>query len=188
MTRLAGQRADRGSATIWVMACGALLMVIGGAVVVRTQAVLARHRAESSADLAALAAAGRIGVAADGCRVAATIAKANGAALCRCWLQLAGDGRSGQVRVIVGLPVRLPIVGSRVVVATARAARRRPVAAAEKVTRELTRSGRWARFGMGAGPAHGSRSPPPARRSHGARSSCGGESDDGDQARYDSSG
>jgi len=57
--------AERGSATIWVLACCALVMLVGFLGVARTQAVLARHRAGAAADLAALAGAGRIGVGGD---------------------------------------------------------------------------------------------------------------------------
>ena len=118
-----GSGRDRGSASIWVLACCALLMVIGGVITVRGLAVLARHRAESGADLAALAAAGRIGVASDECLAAARIARINGAALRECAVRVTPDGRSGQVTVSVAVRVRLPIVGARQVVASARAAR-----------------------------------------------------------------
>ncbi|HZC71212.1 MAG TPA: Rv3654c family TadE-like protein [Jatrophihabitans sp.] len=117
------RRADRGSATIWVVACCALLMTMAGAATVRALAVLARHRAEASADLAALAAAGRIGVGGDACEAAARVAGRNAARLRTCTVQLAPDGRSGTVSVSVALTARLPLVGSRQVVATARAAR-----------------------------------------------------------------
>jgi secretion/DNA translocation related TadE-like protein len=118
---------DRGSASIWVLACCALLMVIGGVITVRGLAVLARHRAESSADLAALAAAGRIGVASDACLAAAGVARVNGATLRDCAVRAAPDGRSGQVTVSVAVKVRLPFVGARQVIASARAAREPPL-------------------------------------------------------------
>src|SRR5581483_9471789 len=53
---------DVGAASIWVLACCALLMLMAAVVTVCGLAVLARHRAEAGADLAALAAAERIGV------------------------------------------------------------------------------------------------------------------------------
>lgn len=118
-----GDRVDRGSASVWVLACSALVLLIGVATSLRTAAVLARHRAESAADFAALAAAGRIGLGNDSCVAAAALAAANGAALVRCRAQLGSDGRTGTVDVAVSLPVRLPVLGTERVIATARAGR-----------------------------------------------------------------
>jgi secretion/DNA translocation related TadE-like protein len=89
----------------------------------RGLAVLARHRAESAADLAALAAAGQIGVNDQGCAVAAQVARDGGGTLRTCLVRLAGDGRSGTVSVRVTVTVRLPIVSAQTVSASARAAR-----------------------------------------------------------------
>lgn len=114
---------DRGSASVWVLSACALLLTVGVVVEVRTVAVLARHRAEAAADLAALAAAGRIGVADDACRVAAQIAVRNAATVRACSVHLAPDGRSGTAEVTVAATVRLPLAGTREVVANARAAR-----------------------------------------------------------------
>jgi secretion/DNA translocation related TadE-like protein len=100
-----------------------LLIAVAGAGVLRTAAVLARHRVEAAADLAALAAAGQIGVASDPCGAAGRIAAANGATLRRCVTTLAGDGRSGSVTVTVGQSVRLPLLGPHDVSARARAVR-----------------------------------------------------------------
>jgi secretion/DNA translocation related TadE-like protein len=50
---------DRGSATIWAVAAIAAVLLIVGALVELGAAAVTRHRAESAADLAALAAAGR---------------------------------------------------------------------------------------------------------------------------------
>lgn len=116
-------RTDRGAASVWVLACSTLVLVIGIAVSLRTSAVLARHRAESAADLAALAAAARIGLADDVCAAAAPIARANGAVLVRCRAAPAADGRSGTVDVQVSVEVRLPVVGARLATASARAGR-----------------------------------------------------------------
>ncbi|WP_375484639.1 Rv3654c family TadE-like protein [uncultured Jatrophihabitans sp.] len=128
MTRRPGRGADRsgadgGSATLWVVACIALLLLVTEVAVVRAAAVVARHRAESGADLAALAAAGRIGVGGDACAAAARVAAANGVRLQACAVRLAADGRSGSVRTRVTLRVHLPVVGARQVVAGARAGR-----------------------------------------------------------------
>lgn len=98
-------------------------MFVAAVGTVRELAVLARHRAESAADLAALAAAGRIGLGTDGCAVAARLALRDGVVLRSCQLALAADGRSGTVAVRVALAVRLPLVGSRTVDASARAGR-----------------------------------------------------------------
>jgi secretion/DNA translocation related TadE-like protein len=108
---------------LWVLACSALVLLVGIAVSLRTSAVLARHRAESAADLAALAAAGRIGFAGDVCAAAAPIARANGGVLVRCRPTIAPDGRSGVVDVVVGVAVDLPGTGERTTTASARAGR-----------------------------------------------------------------
>lgn len=114
---------DRGSASIWVLALCALLMLVAGVATIRALAVVARHRAESSADLAALAAAAQIGVDDHACAAAARTAEANGAALRSCRLQIARDSRSGTVAVRIALRVKLPAVGVQVVTASARAGR-----------------------------------------------------------------
>lgn len=114
---------DRGSATLWVLACCALVCLIGSVSTARTLAVLARHRAGTAADLAALAAAGRIGVDGTGCAAAGRTARAGGARLARCALHLDADGRSGSVTVVVELPAHLPLLGARTVTASARAGR-----------------------------------------------------------------
>lgn len=114
---------ERGSASIWVLACGGLVIMVGTAGVLRTEAVLGRHRAESAADLSALAAAGQIGRSEGICAAARTVAAANSARLATCVPDLAADGRSGSVRVRVTVAVRLPVVGTRTVVASARAGR-----------------------------------------------------------------
>jgi len=114
---------ERGSASIWVVACCALLLAVAFASTLRTAAVLARHRAESAADLAAVAAAGQIGVSDGLCPAAARIAAANGATVQQCAPSLAPGGRSGTVTVRLSVRVRLPVVGSREVVVSARAGR-----------------------------------------------------------------
>jgi secretion/DNA translocation related TadE-like protein len=114
---------DRGTASIWLLACCALLLAVAFAGTVRAAAVVVRHRAESAADLAALAAAGQIGFSGGVCAAAARIAAANGATVLRCQPALASGGRSGSVRVWLTMPVRLPVVGSKEVVASARAGR-----------------------------------------------------------------
>jgi secretion/DNA translocation related TadE-like protein len=119
-------RADErewGSASVWVLACCGLLLLIGATAMLRAEAVLGRHRAESAADLAALAAAGQIGVSDGVCAAARAIAAANTASVASCEPALALDGRSGSVRVQIVLTVHLPVVGTRTVRASARAGR-----------------------------------------------------------------
>ena len=50
---------DRGSATVWLLALSLIVGLAAAAGVVRGVAVVARHRAETAADLAALAGARR---------------------------------------------------------------------------------------------------------------------------------
>jgi secretion/DNA translocation related TadE-like protein len=114
---------DRGSAAVWVLACSAVVLAVGAVVVVQTLAVLARHRAEAAADLAALAAAGRIGAGGDPCAAARVVAAANGATVRACRVSLDPSGRSGTVRVQVSARVDLPLVGPRQTGARARAGR-----------------------------------------------------------------
>ncbi len=120
-----GQRDnDEGSVAVWVLTCGALLLTLALITAIRSLGVLARHRAESAADLAALAAAGRIGVIADDiCPAAGRAAAANRAAVGLCDVSLDPSGRSGTVRVRVALPFELPLLGEQSVAASARAGR-----------------------------------------------------------------
>jgi secretion/DNA translocation related TadE-like protein len=108
---------------VWVAACCALVVLVTMVVVLRSLAVLARHRAESAADLAALAAADEIGVSDRSCAAARRIAARNGVQLRSCRLSLDPSGRSGTVVVSVALHVQLPVVGADAVTASARAAR-----------------------------------------------------------------
>ena len=96
------------------------------AVTVRTTAVVARHRAESAADLAALAAAAAIGVADDSeavCAAAGPIAEANGASLASCAPAIDADGRTGSVTIRATVRAHLPLWGTVRTSATARAGR-----------------------------------------------------------------
>ncbi|MDI3389622.1 flp pilus-assembly TadE/G-like family protein [Streptomyces sp. B-S-A8] len=76
---------ERGSATVWAVMVVAALCVVFGAVLLLTQAVLARHRAGGAADLAALAAADRAlrGTRA-ACATAERVAAEQGAEVVRC--------------------------------------------------------------------------------------------------------
>lgn len=117
---------DRGSATVWVLACGLAILLLAVAAAGWVAALLARHRAETAADLAALAAADRIGFAADGeavCEAARPIARSNGGSVLDCHATLQPDGRSGTVVVRVATAADLPVVGRVTATASARAGR-----------------------------------------------------------------
>lgn len=110
-------RAERGSATVWVLALAAVLAVLGAGCVAVGVAVVARHRAGTAADLAALAGAGRAAVGDAGpCRAAEQVAGANGATVDGC------DVRpNGVVAVRASVAVRLGPLGSWRARAVARA-------------------------------------------------------------------
>ncbi|MBG0814018.1 flp pilus-assembly TadE/G-like family protein [Planomonospora sp. ID82291] len=110
-------RRERGSATVWTVAVMAVLFMLTVTVVLTGTARAARHRAQSAADLGALAAA-RLAFTGPGrgCAEATALAAANGARLLRC-----SSGVDGvvEVRVVVGFS--LPIIGGREATARARA-------------------------------------------------------------------
>jgi secretion/DNA translocation related TadE-like protein len=110
---------------VWVVVAGLLVLLAATVVVARTEAVLARHRAGVAADLAALAAAGQIGVRppSELCAAATKVAAADGASLISCRTDLDPGGRVGAVLVTVAIDVSLPFVGRQQVHASARAAR-----------------------------------------------------------------
>jgi secretion/DNA translocation related TadE-like protein len=107
---------DRGSVTVWAAAFAGLIWFSGSGALLYGGAVTGRHRAETAADLAALAAAVH---APDGpasaCAEAASVAAANGGSLRAC--RVVGD----DVEVAVSRPVRLGGLGVRTAVARARA-------------------------------------------------------------------
>lgn len=93
--------AERGSATLWVLALASVIWFVGVAGVLAANVRAVRHQAGVAADLAALAAAGR---AAQGqevaCSVARGIARANGGRLRACVV----SGAVADVTVEVPLP------------------------------------------------------------------------------------
>lgn len=108
---------DRGSATVvgaWAIA--ALTLVLAG-VVYFGAATIARHSAQSTADLSALAGAGAHLAGDDACTRAAEVARRqpNGPRLIRCGVV------DDDVTVDVGVPVVLGRWGVREAVASARA-------------------------------------------------------------------
>jgi secretion/DNA translocation related TadE-like protein len=115
--RACSSSGERGSATVWVLALSGVLAAIGMAAVLVGAAVVARHRATSAADLAALAAAGQAVLGRPGaCASAAEVAEANSAELTACTV---GDDAVVEVRVSV--PVRLGRLGVHEATGRARA-------------------------------------------------------------------
>lgn len=104
------KRSDDGAATVFGLALVALLVTVGLAGAVVAGAVLAHRRAQSAADLAALAAAQAAQGAGDPCAAAARVARRNHAVLGSCTM----DGWAALVRVhvdgprIVGVSMSLP--------------------------------------------------------------------------------
>jgi secretion/DNA translocation related TadE-like protein len=76
---------DRGSASVWMLAVGLVLLAAGLAAAALGAVHVARHQAQSAADLGALAGAAHT-IAAPGtaCARAAMVADANGARLVAC--------------------------------------------------------------------------------------------------------
>jgi secretion/DNA translocation related TadE-like protein len=81
------RRSDEGSATVWILASGLVLVLAAVAIAMAGAGTVARHRAQAAADLAALAGALRTW---DGeqaaCQRAAEISARNGAQLVSCHL------------------------------------------------------------------------------------------------------
>lgn len=96
-------RDERGSAVPFLVACLAVLLLLGAALGVVAALVSAHRSAQSAADLTALAVAAAVlegGSAGDPCAVGAVIAAANGARLSSC-VVVDGDA---SVRVVVDGP------------------------------------------------------------------------------------
>lgn len=109
---------DRGSASVWWLAVGLALLGAGLAGAAVGAAHVARHQAQSAADLAALAGAARAGEGtAAACARAAEIVAANQARLTDCQL----DG----LDITVTVEMTPAGVVSGVAIATARAGPRR---------------------------------------------------------------
>ncbi|WP_371781425.1 Rv3654c family TadE-like protein [Streptosporangium subroseum] len=112
-----GADTERGSATIWMVGLMALTFAVAAAVTFAGMARVARHRAQSAADLSALAAA-RLAFADPnrGCAEASSLAVGNGAKVTRCSID--GDGIAD---IQVALRLLLPVAGGVTVMAGARA-------------------------------------------------------------------
>ncbi|WP_280117081.1 Rv3654c family TadE-like protein [Microbispora hainanensis] len=107
---------ERGSATIWTIALMTAVWAVAMVVVQVGVARVARHRAQSAADLGALEAA-RVALAAptEACHRAKAITVANGAALRSC--SLSGD----VAEVVVTVRFVVPLIGSATATASASA-------------------------------------------------------------------
>ncbi|HEU5038389.1 MAG TPA: Rv3654c family TadE-like protein [Nocardioides sp.] len=77
-------RGERGSATLFAVACLAVLLLLGAALGVVAAMVRAHRVAQSAADLAALAAADVVGTGRDPCAAGSAVAAANDASLVGC--------------------------------------------------------------------------------------------------------
>lgn len=101
---------DRGSATVWAAMATTALIAVFAVVLAMGQAVVARHRAGSAADMAALAAAGHALRGAEAaCARAAEVARAQGAQVVRC----AVVGEIADVTARAGFGPYAPTVRSR---------------------------------------------------------------------------
>jgi secretion/DNA translocation related TadE-like protein len=107
---------DRGSVTIWAAALAGLIWLGASAAALYGSAVVGRHRAETAADLAALAVAVHVTDGAeDACALGRRIAARNGGTLRSC--RVVGD----DVEVAVARRVTLGRLGAFAAVARARA-------------------------------------------------------------------
>lgn len=75
---------ERGAATVLVVACLGVLLLVGSALAVVAAMVTAHRAAQAAADLAALAGATAARDGGDACAAAGSVAAANGARLTRC--------------------------------------------------------------------------------------------------------
>ena len=107
---------DRGSVTIWAAALVGLVWLGSAAAFLYGSAVTCRHRAESAADLAALAAALHVPDGpVDACAVGARIAARNGGSLRGC--EVVGE----EVEIVVSRRLSLGSLGGFTTVVRARA-------------------------------------------------------------------
>ena len=100
MTNARRRRDARGSASLFAVACIAVLLLLGAALGVVAAMVRAHRAAQSAADLVALAAASAFGRGEDPCAAGRATATANEARLTSC----AVAGREVTVRVLVDGP------------------------------------------------------------------------------------
>lgn len=120
----AGRRGgdQRGSATPFAIACLGLLVLLAAALGVVSAMIHAQRRAQSAADLGALAAAEALAEGADGCAAGGHIAQSNGAAMTSCRV----SGREVRLAVEVAGPRWLGQTGDLAAEARAGPATGRP--------------------------------------------------------------
>ena len=107
-TRAYGSGGDSGSASVLVLSLAVVLVLVGAVLIAVGGAVVARHRAQSAADLGALAAAQRALDGTDGaCTAARGVVEAVGARLDACALQ----GTDAVVVAVIDLRGRLAPLG-----------------------------------------------------------------------------
>ncbi|GEP33459.1 hypothetical protein NSZ01_12270 [Nocardioides szechwanensis] len=94
------RRDERGGATVFAVACLAVMLLVGAALGVVAAMVTAHRAAQSAADLAALSGAAELGRGRDPCPAVAVVAEANGASVTGC----AVAGRDVLVEVEVSGP------------------------------------------------------------------------------------
>jgi secretion/DNA translocation related TadE-like protein len=105
---------DRGSASLWVLGVGLTVLLFAGAVAAAGSVLVAKHRAQTAADLGALAGAVRAAEGPDvACARARQIIEGNGASLVECRV----DG----LDVVIGVDVEPAGVGRAIGPARARA-------------------------------------------------------------------
>ncbi|MEV7966513.1 Rv3654c family TadE-like protein [Sphaerisporangium sp. NPDC088356] len=111
-----GEAGERGAAAVWVLAFMVLIWFLAATLLWVGSARIARHRAQSAADLSALAAAVQALAAPErACRRARDLAEENHASITRCVI------RAGVVDVRVVVRLVLPGLGERSAVAESRA-------------------------------------------------------------------
>lgn len=111
-----GTARERGSATIWTVALMAVVWAVTMVVVQVGTARVARHRAQSAADLGALAAARWALADPSGtCARAEAITEANGALMRSCSVT------GGVAEISVAIRFTVPLLGPETAVASARA-------------------------------------------------------------------
>ena len=93
-------RDERGGATVFAVACLAVMLLVGAALGVVAAMVAAQRTAQSAADLAALSGAAELGRGRDPCSAVAVVAEANGASVTGCSV----SGRDVVVAVEVAGP------------------------------------------------------------------------------------
>ena len=85
-----GPRADAGSGSVYVLVAATAVLALGLAIAAVGDAVVARHRAESLADLAAIAAASAQQRGGDGCASGAAFARSERGRVVACRVEAGG--------------------------------------------------------------------------------------------------